>query len=236
MHAARARPVPGTFGARECLLPAQSSRCAAGRGLCRSLPADWFSPAQPRFPGALASTRRFRPDGPELCAGARGPALAERVVVVATEAADSPWANRLPSTVPFIEFGKLYAHLAHIDQKRLLARLLLQMSPQVVHNINSWLGYQVFATNGQALGQASQLYCHVFCGDITVEGKTFGLSYHDLPACFEFLTGVFGDNQTALDHLCRVYGFDAPGCSPITSPSTWARRWPIAAGSREKNP
>jgi len=27
---------------------------------------------------------------------------------------------------------------------------------------------------------------------------------------FEFLTGVFGDNQTALDHLCRVYGFDAP--------------------------
>ncbi len=132
--------------------------------------------------------------------------LVERVVVVATEAADSPWANRLPSTVPFIEFGKLYAHLGHIDQKR----LLLQMSPQVVHNINSWLGYQVFATNGQALGQASRLYCHVFCGDITVEGKTVGLSYHDLPACFDFLTGVFGDNQTALDNLCQVYGFDAP--------------------------
>ncbi len=136
--------------------------------------------------------------------------LAERVVVVATEAADSPWAGRLPSTVPFIEFSKLYRHLALIDQKRLLTRMLLQMAPQVVHNINSWLGYQVFATSGQALSQSSRLYCHVFCGDITVEGKTVGMPYHDLPACFEFLTGVFGDNQTALDHLCRVYGFDAP--------------------------
>ncbi len=38
--------------------------------------------------------------------------MAEKIVVISTENADSPWAKKLPVEVQFIEFGKLYSHLS----------------------------------------------------------------------------------------------------------------------------
>ncbi len=134
--------------------------------------------------------------------------LAQRVVVIATEPAASPWARRLPAGVDFVELGRLTAPLGRRARRRLLTNLLLDLAPEVIHNINSGLGYDVFITHGETLKRTSRLYAHVFCGDLTPWGQVIGYSYWHLPKCFSVLTGVFGDNSTELGRLHARFGFD----------------------------
>lgn len=134
--------------------------------------------------------------------------LAKRIVVIATEDFDSPWAARLPSGVTFLPLGRLYRDLTHDDRMRLLVRLLLQIGPQVIHNINSFLGYEVFQTYGKALSEVSHLLGHVFCYDTTPEGRRVGYPVEHVPRCFDVLSALISDNQTLLDELHEIYHLD----------------------------
>jgi glycosyltransferase involved in cell wall biosynthesis len=130
------------------------------------------------------------------------------IVVVTTINTDSPWIDKLPSEVRLIEFGKKYYHLTEIEQEILLTRLLLQKAPNVIHNINSELGYKIFVKYGKALSQISNLYATVFCVDENPEGKRVGYPFSYLPMCFDYLKAVSVDNQTFIDSLIRIYAFD----------------------------
>ncbi|ODU01876.1 MAG: hypothetical protein ABS79_01090, partial [Planctomycetes bacterium SCN 63-9] len=133
---------------------------------------------------------------------------AKRIAVIATEDFDSPWAARLPEGVSFIPLGRLYRGLSHVERRALLVRLLLQMAPQVIHNINSFLGYDAFQTHGKALSQFSHLIGHVFCCDTTPEGRRVGYPVEHIPRCFDVLSSVISDNQTLLDELHAIYHLD----------------------------
>lgn len=134
--------------------------------------------------------------------------LGNEIVVIATENSDSPWAKRLPNKARFVNFGKLCLHLNADEQEKLLTRVLLQMSPQVVHNINSALGYRVFVKYGKALSSITNLYSSVFCADVTEEGRLAGYPFWYLPECFDYLRAAFSDNHTILDKLHEIYSFD----------------------------
>jgi glycosyltransferase involved in cell wall biosynthesis len=134
---------------------------------------------------------------------------ADRIVVLATEERDSPWAERLPDGVRFLPFGHRYRHLTVVERKRLLVRLLLQMAPQMIHNVNSWLGYEVFLAHGKALAQASHLLGHIFCCDTSPEGRRFGYPVDHVPRCFDVLSAVISDNQTLLDELQEIFHLDS---------------------------
>lgn len=150
--------------------------------------------------------------------------LAHAVVVMATEDTDSPWASRLPPNVRFLQFRALCGRLQAEDQERLLARVLLQMAPRVVHNINSDLGYRVFVKYGSALRQVSNLYANVFCQDVTDEGQSVGYALSYLPDCFDHVTAVGSDNQTFLNDLQRLYAFDPEKCFVHYQPMASGRR------------
>ncbi len=135
--------------------------------------------------------------------------LAGQIVVMATCDTDSPWKKRLPEAIRFIEFGRRHAHLSGEDQEKLLARVLLQMRPRVIHNINSELGYKVFVKYGNALCDASKLYASLFCMDMTPEGRSVGYAIMYLSGCFDNLSGIFTDNLAFLRKLQEIYAFDA---------------------------
>ena len=88
--------------------------------------------------------------------------LATGITVISTFNAESPWKEKLPKEVRFIEFGIIYSHLYADEQEKLLTRLLLQMVPKVIHNINSDLGYRIFVKYGKALKETSNLYITLF--------------------------------------------------------------------------
>jgi glycosyltransferase involved in cell wall biosynthesis len=131
-----------------------------------------------------------------------------RIAVIATQDVNSVWKNRLPGSVRFVEFGRNYGYLPMDRQELLLTRLLLQLAPNVVHNINSKLGYRIFSKYGAALADVSRLYASSFCGDRSPEGRMAGYPFGLLNDCFDFLTGVISDNQAHVDELIRIYGME----------------------------
>ncbi|MDL1969086.1 MAG: glycosyltransferase family 4 protein [Deltaproteobacteria bacterium] len=134
--------------------------------------------------------------------------LSNYITVISTFNTDSPWAYKLPDKVRFIEFGKKYSHLSEDEQEKLLTRLLIQMAPKVIHNINSDLGYKIFVKYGNALNSVSNLYASFFCTDITQKGEHVGYAYCYLPKCFDCLKAVAIDNQSFLNRLIETYAFD----------------------------
>lgn len=134
--------------------------------------------------------------------------LATGITVISTTTIESPWADKFPDDINFVEYGKIYSHLSDDEKEILLIRLLLQMAPNVIHNINSDLGYQLFITYGNALNSISNLYVSSFCFDITQEGMHLGYPICYLPYCFDCLKAVIADNQSFLDRLLDIYAFD----------------------------
>lgn len=149
-----------------------------------------------------------------------------RVVCLTTENADSPWKSRLPEQVRMVELGKLYAALPEHDLTMLLRWLLVQKRPQVIHTINSPLGYEVFCRDGLFLSKRSRLFASVFAEEFTSEGNLSGYVFSHLPQCIDYLSGVFTDNRRIANKLCDLYGFDenkffvlyvpAPSAQPST--------------------
>jgi glycosyltransferase involved in cell wall biosynthesis len=134
--------------------------------------------------------------------------LAKGITVITTLNVDSSWAARLPKKVRFIEFGKIYSYLSQEEQEKLLIRLLLQMAPQVIHNINSELGYKIFVKYGKALSAISHLYVSSFCIDLLPEDQLAGYPVWYLPQCFDYLEALLSENQSHLDRLYDIYAFD----------------------------
>ena len=134
--------------------------------------------------------------------------LATGITVISTSNAESPWKEKLPKKVRFIDFGIIYSHLSADEQEKLLTRILLQKAPKVIHNINSDLGYRIFVKYGKALKQITNLYATLFCADITKEGRGAGYAFWYLLDCFDYLKAVAVDNRSFLEKLITIYAFD----------------------------
>jgi glycosyltransferase involved in cell wall biosynthesis len=134
--------------------------------------------------------------------------LASQIVVIQTIDRESVWRDKLPQNVKLIEFGEKYCFLTLDEQEKLLTRLLIQMTPKVIHNIQSDLGYRVYSKYGKALSAGSNLFVSIFLGDETDKNRLVGYPYTYLPRCFDYLRAVFCDNQIFLDKLEQIYGFD----------------------------
>lgn len=131
-----------------------------------------------------------------------------RIVVLATENCESPWKDRLPAGVRFIEYGRRYLDLAPDTRAEILLRVLLQTAPKRIHLVNSMLGYSLLIRHGRALRQISRLYASLFCPETFPTGRIGGFALEQLPACFDHLEAIGTDNQTFVDQLCRQFGFD----------------------------
>ena len=134
--------------------------------------------------------------------------LSKNIVAVATENAASPWKERLPEKVGFINWGEKYHQFSADDQEYLLNALLMKISPEVVHNINSNLGFRVFIRYGKRLRESVKLYACSFCEDITKEGELVGYSIWYIPKCFKHLEAVLSDNITHLKKLKKEHQLD----------------------------
>ncbi|MBC7853004.1 MAG: glycosyltransferase [Pirellulaceae bacterium] len=131
------------------------------------------------------------------------------VLVIATEDADSPWAERLPPPADFMPLGNHVRNCLPAEWRHLLGTLLVQAGPRVIHNMNSALGYEVFAASGAALRNQSRLFASVFCEEILPDGRIAGYAFKEVPDCFEHLEAVFADNRRILDVLQGYFGFPA---------------------------
>lgn len=130
----------------------------------------------------------------------------KRVLVIGTEAADSPWASRLPEGVQFLDAGSVLAPLT-VDERRLvLVRLMLQLAPETIHVMNSNLGWQMVLNHAKALRHISRLYASLYCDDVSAGGHLVGYAQEYLMDCHEFLDGVISDNGVVGKEWARSMG------------------------------
>lgn len=116
------------------------------------------------------------------------------VLVISTEAADSPWSSRIPDGVRFIEFGSICGHLAFDDQVHVLARLLIQRAPRVVHIINSRAAWEAVRRHGVSIRTSSRLFASLYCDDYSPSGIPVGYAREYLVDCADILDRLICDN------------------------------------------
>lgn len=117
-----------------------------------------------------------------------------KVVVVSTENEASPWVDRLCEKVVFINVGSRLADLHESHKVEVLARLVLQFQPQVMHVMNSHLGWQLIKRNALAIRQFTRIFASLYCDDITDKGQRVGYARKYLGVCSGQLDGVISDN------------------------------------------
>ncbi len=129
-----------------------------------------------------------------------------KVLVILTENADSPWLNRLPQGVTVVELSKHIGDIGLEATVVILTRLLVQIAPPVIHNINSHHGWQAFRKNGRALRCHSRLYASLFCYDYDQNGLPVGYPEF-LPHCYQYLCNVLSDNASFPRALQQRFGY-----------------------------
>ncbi len=129
-----------------------------------------------------------------------------KVLVILTENTDSPWLDRLPDSVVKLKYGNVPGEIGEPEAERLLARLLLRIQPDVIHNVNSAIGWRVFRRFGAALHSISKLCVSLFCFDYLTGGEPVGYATLLSEKVHEYLETVFVDNRAFADLLSNLYG------------------------------
>lgn len=165
-----------------------------------------------------------------------------RILAIATEPADSPWKDKLPAGVPYVEMGKIAGHLDFSIQVTILTRALVQLQPDVVHNINSRVCWEAIMRHGLALTQRTRFFASLYCDDYDANMAPVGYARTYLRSCYPWLSQVFSDNSRyprtwtaelgVPSESFRVLGFpydrDVPALGPVSAPARprvlWAGR------------
>jgi len=147
-----------------------------------------------------------------------------RILVILTENSESPWVSRLPQSVTTLHFGRSAAGLDALNAQIVLVRLLLKLTPAVIHNIHSAIGWQIYSRHGAALHSGSKLYASLLLFDYTPEGEPVGYA-RDLEKVYPHLDGVFSDNDAFAVKLTELYGVSAELFSVMRYPVRVAPRF-----------
>jgi len=139
-----------------------------------------------------------------LCDGELG----QRTLVIATQASDSPWADRLPHDVLFIDAGSEFHNLsAALDEPEIvLARLLIQLAPDRIHVINSHVAWRMLERFGLAIRQQTRIFVSLYCDELTVDGQAAGLAQQYLPKTSQWLDAIITDNSASAGSWSRTLG------------------------------
>jgi glycosyltransferase involved in cell wall biosynthesis len=90
-------------------------------------------------------------------------------------------------------------------QDRIIATLIVQLGPRVVHLINSPVGYRAYAAFARQLASRSNLFLSVFTLDQTPDGRKSHYVLDSIRSYIDHST-VFVDNAPLAGHLVTLFG------------------------------
>lgn len=139
-------------------------------------------------------------------------------LLITTRDKDSDWLSKIPESTQHVDFGRYAAKLSKADQEQLLSRLILQIAPKMLHNINSDLGWRIIQRFGLTIRANRSVFCTVFCDDFSLSGRPTGYGRVYVPKCYELVDKIFTDNQAYIDVLRLEYGFSEQLFECVYSP------------------
>lgn len=140
----------------------------------------------------------------------------ERVLCVMTHDSPTPWRDLAPAGVAVLDAGGDLSRLEPTDRRTVLARLLLQLQPRLVHVVQSEIGWEVMAAHGRALRTLGvALIGSLFTDEMGAGGELAGYASRYAAACRPVLDRVLSDNATYCRALVVKYGFSEQTVFPI---------------------
>lgn len=130
----------------------------------------------------------------------------DNILLLLTEDVESAWLDRVPEGIKVVCFGRIVGSMALEGRVQILTRLLVQMQPEIIHNINSRVAWQAFKMFGLALRQKSRLFASLFCDDHDIHMVPVGYARSYLRECHPHLARVFCDNTVYPQRWSRELG------------------------------
>lgn len=130
-----------------------------------------------------------------------------RAVIVTTDR-PSPMARAipLPGGTRHVPMAEALNHLGPDERKRLLFRFVGALAPDVVHIVNSDLGWQLLSERGPKLQRISRIFASVFA--LQFEGhdrRLTGYAAMYLSQTWQFISTLITDNQAFADSAKRLF-------------------------------
>lgn len=129
-----------------------------------------------------------------------------KVLLLTTYPGQSTWLDRAHEEVEVIELGLFLNALMRADQELILARLILQKKPRIIHVVQSELGYRVlrdFCRPFRSIG--IKIISSVFTHEIAKDGRRVGYAQDFMPDLRLCLSGILSDNKKFLTELQRQF-------------------------------
>lgn len=132
----------------------------------------------------------------------------KKCLIITTENRPSTWLHRISKRADILELG-ISAQTSDIETiAPILARLLVDLKPKVIHIMQSLAGWEVVKAYGRALSQNSNLFASVFCDDFTNEGEPVGYARSYLRSTYPYFRRVFSDQKYYPNLLENTYGIE----------------------------
>jgi glycosyltransferase involved in cell wall biosynthesis len=128
----------------------------------------------------------------------------KRVLCVITGNATNDF-SRIPAEVEVLEFGRQTEELSDRQKDAVLARLLVQLAPSVIHAVNDRSAFELITTCGAALKRQSRIFASIFADAQDDRNIHYGMGTQFLRDLFPFCSGIINDNMlTALEWSNRL--------------------------------
>lgn len=113
-----------------------------------------------------------------------------------------------PGVVPLVLESTL-GRSDYPSKKLLLEDLIRALRPEVVHNINSEVAWQLIIERGAALRDLTRLFASIFAFQFTERGDRIGYAAYFLEKGLPQLHGLLSDNRRFVDDAIAYYGIGA---------------------------
>ena len=137
-----------------------------------------------------------------------------RVLYITTEDSAGDF-SRIPEGVVGLDFGGLSASLRHEQKQRVLARLLIELGPVVIHTVNDWFCFELFTIHGAALKTRSRLVASIFGDAQDDQDIRYGAGTRYLRALFPYCAKIITDNRVTAEEWSARLGLPADYFAPV---------------------
>jgi glycosyltransferase involved in cell wall biosynthesis len=120
----------------------------------------------------------------------------------------APAAHLLADGVKLISLDELQPGLTEEDKIQVITRLILEAKPPVVHNINSDVGWKMYARYHQQLRANSALVASFFTCHFDEAGRRVGLVPQYFNSCIDHLDLVLTDNLAFKNDCAQLYALE----------------------------
>lgn len=140
----------------------------------------------------------------------------EHALLITTRPEASPWVTRLAPSVEVLEAGRALAQIALKDQVAVVLRLLLELSPALVHVVQSDIGWRVISGFGGAIrANGTKIVASLFTHEPDSRGRKVGCAAQYLPTAREHLDGVLTDNTAFARQLAAEFALKTERIWPV---------------------